>query len=143
MKGDSLSARLEMQAADPGWTLDSVRASGLNTLERLVARVIMGIGALSVEAEVRGTLAQPRLSVRSNLDSEIASAIKGVAGEEIERVERRIRAQVDSIIAVRTQPVRDRAAEGRVDIDRRVRELSSAIETMRAALAEILRSVGG
>jgi hypothetical protein len=115
----------------------------LNTIEGLVTRVLAGIRAIRVDAELTGTLASPRMSVSSTLDREIAASIRSVAGAELEKAEQRVRAQVDSIAEEKLAPVRARVAEVRGEIEERVNDITDRIDALREQLLSQLRALGG
>ena len=77
--------------------------------------MVSGLKQLDVNAQVSGTIKAPKLSVRSNLDDAIAQRLKAVVGEEVAKAEALARAKVDSIVADKVEPVkqRDRRRAGR------------------------------
>lgn len=143
MRGDSVAARLSLGTNAPRWLRDTSRADPPNTLESLVMRVLERIRSLQVEAELHGTLAVPRLSVTSNIDREVAEAVRGVLGEVVAEAEQKVRAQVDSIAEQTLAPVRTRVSELRAEADARVNELESRVDAIRERLRAQLRALGG
>jgi uncharacterized protein (TIGR03545 family) len=143
MLGDSISAQWSVTSSSPLWLADSSRMRALNTIEGLVTRVLAGIRAIRVDAELTGTLASPRMSVSSTLDREIAASIRSVAGAELEKAEQRVRAQVDSIAEEKLAPVRARVAEVRGEIEERVNDITDRIDALREQLLSQLRALGG
>jgi uncharacterized protein (TIGR03545 family) len=143
LDGDQVSARWSIRSGDVSWTVDSTRARSLNPLETLVARVLTGLTDLEVTAELSGPVRAPSLSVRSNLDREIAARIRSVAGEEVARAEARIRAEVDRIVEEKAAPVRARVAELRGEGEQRVAEARSRLDAERAKLDERVRVLSG
>jgi len=143
LDGDQLSARWVVQSSEVSWAVDSARARPLNTLETLVSRVITGLGDLDLTAELTGPVRAPSLTVRSNLDREIAARIRAVVGEEVARAEVRIRAEVDRIVEEKSAPVRARIAELRAEGDRRVADARSRLDAERAKLDERIRALTG
>ena len=109
----------------------------MNEIERLVWRVVSGLGDLAVTAELRGAIRSPRLSVSSNLDRAIAQRLDAVIGEEVAKAERMVRAKVDSLVSARVEPVR-RQAEQRVAGER---ERLDAVE--QELQAQLRRLTGG
>jgi hypothetical protein len=112
-------------------------------MEALAVQVIAGIGSLQVRATLSGTLAEPRLTVTSTLDSEIAASLRSVAGEQIARAEQRVRAQVDSLVDEKLVPVRARVVEVRTEVEQKLKESTATIDSIRTELAERLRNIGG
>ena len=143
LDGDQVSARWVVRSSDVTWAVDSTRARTLNTLETLVSRVITGLDDLEVTAELTGNVRSPTLSVRSNLDREIAARIRAVAGEEVARAEQRVRAEVDRIVEEKTAPVRARIAELRTEGEARVADARARLDAERAKLDEQIRAVTG
>ena len=143
LDGDQISARWAVRSSDVSWAVDSARARSLNTLETLVSRVITGLNDLEVTAELTGAVRAPTLTVRSNLDREIAARIRTVAGEEVARAEQRVRAEVDRIVEEKTAPVRARIAEMRTEGETRVAEARARLDAERAKLDEQVRTITG
>lgn len=108
--GDAIRGRWTVRADQVKWQVDSARVQRANYLEKLVYRVIGGLDAVDLEADIGGTMAQPTLSVRSSLDRAIAAQLRTVLGEEVAKAEAYARAKVDSI-------VRDKEAEARVKVE--------------------------
>ena len=143
LDGDQVSARWAVRSSDVSWAVDSARARSLNTLEALVSRVITGLDDLEVTAELTGNVRSPTLSVRSNLDRQIAARIRTVAGEEVARAEQRVRAEVDRIVEEKTAPVRARIAELRAEGEQRITDARTRLDAERAKLDEQIRAVTG
>lgn len=145
--GDAVTGRLTMGSPSPTWMPDSARKRTMNTLESLVSRVLTGIDRVDVTADIRGTTAAPTLSVRSNLDREVADNIRRVAGEEIAKAEARVRAQVDAFVAKETTAAKARidaaVAEARVQVDQRIAEAQGRLDKAKADLAARLKELGG
>jgi uncharacterized protein (TIGR03545 family) len=143
LNGEDITATWLITAPAPTWRSDSLRAGSLNRMEALAVQVIAGIGSLQVRATLSGTLAEPRLTVTSTLDSEIAASLRSVAGEQIARAEQRVRAQVDSLVDEKLVPVRARVVEVRTEVEQKLKESTATIDSIRTELAERLRNIGG
>jgi hypothetical protein len=141
--GDRVAARWTIRSANVQWLIDSARARSLNTLESLVSRVISGLGELEVTARLTGAIRSPEIAISSNLDRAVAGRIREVAGEEIARAERRVRAAVDSIAEERTAPVRARVTELRAEADRRVEDARTRLAEERERLEARLQALTG
>jgi len=76
----------------------------------LLWRTLSGISDLQVDAGVTGTLRQPRLSVRSNLDEAIAARLRAMLGEEVAAAQRRLRPKWIVTWTRRSRRVRGRVA---------------------------------
>lgn len=145
--GQNVTGRLTVGSPRPVWTADSARSRRMNTLESLVSRVLMGIDNVDMTADIRGTTKAPSLTVRSNLDREVADNIRRVAGEEIAKAEARVRAQVDAFVAKETAAVKAKieqtVADARVQVDQRIAEAQTRLDKAKADLAARLKELGG
>jgi uncharacterized protein (TIGR03545 family) len=143
MKGSQIFGRWAVRSDQVGWIADTTGRS-LNELERLVGRVISGLKALDVVAELRGTISSPRLSVSSNLDQALAQRVKAVIGEEVARAERMVRAKVDSLVADKVAPVKQRVASVQAEANQRIAAEKQRIDEVEKALnAELKRLTRG
>src|SRR5207244_1874559 len=97
-----------------------------------------------VNADVRGSIKSPALSVRSNLDEAIAQRLKAVVGEEVAKAEAMARAKVDSIVADKVEPVKQRIAAVQADATKRVADQQQRLNQAQADLqAQLKRLTGG
>jgi uncharacterized protein (TIGR03545 family) len=138
LRGDQLLGRWSIGSNEVAWALDSAggRRSGL---EQVVWRVVSGLKQLDVSARVSGTIKAPRLSVRSNLDDAIAQRLKAVVGEEVAKAEALARAKVDSIVADKVEPVKQRVAAVQADATKRVADEQARLDKVEADLQAQLR----
>jgi uncharacterized protein (TIGR03545 family) len=143
LDGDQLAARWDLRSTTVAWAVDSTRARTLNTVETFVSRVITGLDELQLTAELAGPVRSPSLTVRSNLDREIAARMRTVVGEEVARAEQRVRAEVDRIVEEKSAPVRARIAELRSEGEQRVADARARLEAERAKLDEQVRMLTG
>lgn len=142
LEGQHVQARWAVRSGEVAWPVtDAARAGRLNYMESLLARVITGIGELSLEAELEGPVSKPELRVRSNLDRLLADRLKSVAGEELARAEAKVRARVDEIVEEKSAPVRARVTELRDDAQQRIDEARTRLEQERATLDERLKAL--
>ncbi|HET9425163.1 MAG TPA: hypothetical protein VFO55_07325, partial [Gemmatimonadaceae bacterium] len=145
--GDSVTGRWTVASPEPVWTPDSARSRRMNTLESLVSRVLTGIDDVDVTADIRGTTRAPMLTVRSNLDREVADNIKRVAGEEITKAEAKVRAQVDAFVqkerAAAEARIDQAVADAREQVDQRIADAQARLDKAKADLAARLKELGG
>jgi uncharacterized protein (TIGR03545 family) len=127
--GEAIRGRWTVNANQVKWQVDSARVARANYLEKLVYRVIGGLTAVDLEADIGGTMTKPTLAVRSTLDRAIAAQLKAVLGEEVAKAEAFARAKVDSI-------VRDKEAEARVKVEALRLQGEARIAEAQARLAE-------
>jgi uncharacterized protein with HEPN domain len=138
-----LFGRWAIQSNRVNWLADTTGRS-LNDLEAIVWRVISGLSALDVVAELTGSITSPKLSISSNLDQAIAQRLKAVIGEEVARAERMVRAKVDSLVADKVGPVKRQVAAVQAEANQRVAAERQRIEQVEQALnAELKRLTGG
>ena len=141
-RGNQITGDWRIRTSAVAWAPDTGRARSLNRLEELAVRVITGLDDLEVSAAVRGTMAEPSISVRSNLDRLLAERIRAVLGEEVQRVEREARAQVERIVRERAAPIQAEAQRIRTEADTRIAEARARVDETRAELESRLRSLG-
>ena len=143
LRGDQLLGRWSIGSNEVAWALDST-GGRRSDLEQVVWRVVSGLKQLDVNAEVRGTIKAPTLSVRSNLDEAIAQRLKAVVGEEVAKAEAMARAKVDSIVSDKVEPVKQRIAAVQADATNRVAGQQKQLDDVQARLqAELKRLTGG
>jgi uncharacterized protein (TIGR03545 family) len=141
LRGDTIDAHWGVRAAGVHWARDSGTAG--SPAGDLVWRAIAGIADLDVTAGIRGTLAHPRLSVRSNLDEAIAARLRAVVGAEVAAAERKVRAEVDRQVDAKVAPVRAQVAALQTETTGRIAEqrgrLDQAQKDLEARLRELTR----
>ncbi len=120
VQGDEVRARWTMQSDRVRWTRDSSGAAPPSPTGDLVWRVVSGIPTLAVSASLTGSLARPQLAVSSNLDRALAERLRAVAGAELAVAERRVRAQVDSLVDGQVAPVLAKVTVLGGDVTRRL-----------------------
>lgn len=141
LDGQRISGRWVLRSAALGWTTDSARARRLNTLESLVTRALTGITSLDLTADVSGTLDNPRLAVRSNLDRQVADRVRAVVGEEVAAAQAKVRAEVDRRVEEQKVVVRAKIAEVRAEGDRLIADARTRLDEERRRLEERLRAL--
>jgi uncharacterized protein (TIGR03545 family) len=143
LRGDQLLGHWSIGSREVAWALDSA-GRRRSDLEDLVWRVVSGLTQLDVSADVRGSIASPKLSVRSNLDEAIARRLKAVVGEEVAKAETKARAKVDSIVSDKVEPVKQRIAALQADATRRAAAQQQRVDQVEADLqAQLKRMTGG
>jgi hypothetical protein len=141
LRGDTIRARWAIRSTHVQWSRDSA-AQG-STGADLLWRTLSGITDLQVDAGVTGTLSQPRLVVRSNLDDAIAARLRTMLGEEAAVAERKLRAEVDRQVDPAIAPVRARVTTLQTDVTKRLADqrarLDQAQKDLEARLRELTR----
>jgi uncharacterized protein (TIGR03545 family) len=140
LQGDGLRARWSVSAPTVRWVRDSAAGPG-SDIEQLVERVLTGIPKLDLAADLRGSLARPALAIRSNLDEAIAGRLRTILGEEVAAAERRIRAQVDSVVEPQVVPLRARVTAAADDLHRRLAEQKARLDAAQKALEQRIREL--
>jgi uncharacterized protein (TIGR03545 family) len=138
--GDELRARWGVSAGAVQWVQDSAAGAG-SEIQQLVARVLTGIPQLDLTAELRGSLTQPALAIRSNLDEAIAGRLRTIIGAEVAAAERKVRAQVDSLVEPQVAPIRARITAATEDVNRRLAEQKARLDAAQQALEQRLREL--
>ena len=141
--GAQLFARWAIGSKQVTWLADTA-GRPLNQIERLVWQVVSGLNDLQVVAELRGSIASPRLSVSSNLDKAIAQRLQAVFGEEVAKAERMVRAKVDSLVADKVEPVKRQIAGVQTEANQRIQGEKQRLDEVEKQLnAELKRLTGG
>lgn len=142
LRGDQMLGRWSIGSEQVSWTRDSAAGKG-GDIEQLVWRVVSGLTTLKVDAQIRGAIKSPALSVRSNLDDAIAQRLKAVLGEEVAKAEALARAKVDSLVSDKVEPVKQRIAAVQADATRRVGEQQAQLDEVEADLRAQLGRLTG
>jgi uncharacterized protein (TIGR03545 family) len=107
--GDVLSARWSWHAPRATWERlagpdggdRGARAAQIGTrewAEELLWRTVSGLRDVRIEVGLSGAVQEPVLTVRSNVGQVVAGNLQRELGQEVERAERRARAQVDALV---------------------------------------------
>ena len=139
LRGDTIQARWGVRSSRVRWARDSGVAG--SAAGDLVWRAVSGISDLEVAAGMTGTLARPRLAVRSNLDEAIAARLRAVVGEEVAAAERKLRAEVDRQVEGKAAPVRAQVATLQREMAARVAEPRARLDQARKDLEGRLREL--
>jgi hypothetical protein len=141
LRGDTIRARWGVRSTHVQWARDS--SAQRSTVTDLVWSTLSRITDLQVDAGVTGTLASPRLSVRSNLDEAIAARLRAMVGDEVAAAERRLRAEVDRQVDPVIAPARARVTAVQTEVTARLAEqrgkLDQAQKDLEARIREMTR----
>ena len=143
LDGDRLSGSWLVRSTNLSWLPDSARARRLNTIESLVSRVLTGVKALDLSAEISGTITAPRMTVKSNLDRQVADQLRAVVGEQVNAAMTKARAQVDKLVEERAAPIRAKANELKTEGERRVADARLKLDEEKRKLDERLKALSG
>jgi uncharacterized protein (TIGR03545 family) len=139
LRGDAIHARWAVRSTHVQWARDSA-AQG-SAVADVLWRTLSGISDLQVDAGVTGTLTQPRLSVRSNLDEAIAARLRAMLGEEVAVAQARLRAEVDRQVDPALAPVRARVASLQAEIAGRLAQQRGRLDQAQKDLETRLREL--
>jgi uncharacterized protein (TIGR03545 family) len=140
LEGDRLRGAWRVRAPAVTWARDSGAARG-SDVQQLVERVLAGIGDIDLEARLGGSLGEPLLAVRSNLDDVLAERLRAVLGEEVAAVEAGLRARVDSAVGTHVTAVRARVTAVSDEAAQRLGVERAQIDQVRQALEQRLREL--
>jgi uncharacterized protein (TIGR03545 family) len=140
LDGDRLRGAWRVRAPAVAWTRDSAAPRG-NDVQQLVERVLAGIGDIDLEARLGGSLGEPALAVRSNLDDVLAQRLRAVLGEEVAAVETRLRAKVDSAVGTQVSAVSAHVATLTDEATRRLGVEKTQVDQARQALERQLQQL--
>jgi uncharacterized protein (TIGR03545 family) len=143
LDGDQLAAKWMVASNKMAWVADSSASKRLNTIESLVARVLTGVSALQMNADVTGTLKSPKLAVSSNLDRLVADQLRNVVGAQVAAAEAKLRARVDSLVDEKAAPVKQRVADLRASADKRVGDARAQLDAEKQKLDAQLKALSG
>lgn len=135
----TVHARFALRSSTATWTRDSGLAN--TTIGDLIWRTVSGISDLEVEARMSGTLHNPALAVRSNLDQAIASRLRAVLGEEVAGAERQMRARVDALVDQKVGPVRAQVHDARTQAESQVAQQRARLEELQKQLEQRLKQL--
>lgn len=139
--GDSLRGRWQVLAPRAAWQRDSGSAGG--PAADLVWQVVSHIDRLDLIAELDGTLSQPQLHVRSNLDAAVADGLRAAIGDKVAAAEATVRARVDRFADSSIAPVQAKVAQVKTAATNQVAQARRAIEGAQQQLEQQLKKVTG
>lgn len=126
-RGDALNADLKADLAGARFVAEG--ASG--EAGKALVQALAGVRAAKVEATVTGTVAAPRVAVRSDLDRVLAGAVRGVVDARVEALEGEVR---DAI----AKRVEERLADARQGVDALDGGVGGTLTERRGALDGLL-----
>lgn len=148
-EGDRLDGRLLWQARDAIWQPSGGDAARLGDpsaplgseawARALLWRTVSSLRGVEIEARLRGSVAAPRIGVRSNVGQEVSRALRRAIGEEIDRAERRIRATVDGMVQAQVREAESKVAELRSLVEDQIARRRAELERVRQELESEIR----
>ncbi|MGH7630317.1 MAG: TIGR03545 family protein [Gemmatimonadales bacterium] len=144
LRGDEIRGRWSVASNKVQWTVDT-SARRLNEIERIVWRVLSGLTDLRVTAVLSGTVKAPKLGVSTNLDQAVSARLQAVVGEELAMAEQKVRAEVDKLVAAKTEEVRQQVAavetEGRQRVEAERQKLEEVEQQLRGELKDLTAGI--
>ncbi|MGB7213007.1 MAG: hypothetical protein WBC97_10310 [Gemmatimonadales bacterium] len=140
VRGDQLHGHWAVTAPQVSWIRDSTTSGG-GTVDQLVGKVLRGIGTLSLDAELSGTLAAPQVAVRSNVGDAVATGVSAMLGQAAKDAEAKARAEVDRQIGPRVAAAKAKVAEVEQQGTALVADAQSKLEDQRKQLESRLQGL--
>jgi len=105
--GDQIEARWQWRTPNASWErlaggaapADSAPIGTRAWAEALLWQAIADVRDVSIDVRLAGDIRRPSLGVSSNVGDVVAQSLRRAVGEQVERAEREVRAQVDALIA--------------------------------------------
>ena len=144
--GDSLGGRWLWRSTGVQWARDTIAQAradspAMRLVEDAIWRAVSRLDAVEVEARFAGTVQHPALSIRTNVASAVATALRDQLGDEVRRAEAQVRARVDELVDAKVQEARARADEIKSEVQQRVAAERARLEVQRTALEQRLRDL--
>lgn len=141
-EGERVEAELQWASTDLGWTRSDggagpAAAPQVGTVEwarELLWRTLTGVSQVELGMRLEGSLADPSLTVTSNLAEVIAASLSRELGEQIRQAEARLRAEVDGRIQPLLDDARGRVESVRTDVAALVATQRREVDELRAQL---------
>jgi len=126
-RGDSTARPPDRPAANPpigseAWARD------------LLWRTVSRLNAVEVEVRVAGRVTSPAIGVRSNVGREVAQALRREVGDQLNRQEQLLRAEVNARVQQRVRDAERRVAEVQTQVGAAVSAKRAELEAVRAEL---------
>ena len=144
-RGSEILARWQVRSTNVAWQrlADSgaAPAGAARDVEDLVWRAVSGVKDVEVEGRIRGALTKPSFAVSSNLGTELARRLRQEIGAKVEQAERRVRAQVDSLVDKQVAAARQRVSAVQEEVQARLAKQQSELTAVRAELDKQLKEL--
>ncbi|HET7025664.1 MAG TPA: hypothetical protein VFI39_10710 [Gemmatimonadales bacterium] len=140
VRGDQLHGRWTVTAPQVSWVRDS-SAGGASSVDQLIGKVLRGIGTLSLQADLSGTLAAPQVAVRSNVGDAVASGVSAMLGQAARDAEAKARAEVDRQVGKQVAAAKAKVADVEQQGNALVADAQSKLEDQRKQLEARLQGL--
>ncbi|MCZ6857322.1 MAG: TIGR03545 family protein [Gemmatimonadetes bacterium] len=137
--GDTVAGQWLWSSSQVSWDRASMGSGRVNDL---LWRTLSALRDVQVEVGVSGDLTGPTLSVRSNVASEISRSLRRELATEVAAAERRVRAEVERLVAQPIADARSRVAEVEATVQGLAADYRRQLDQVRADLEARLRDLG-
>lgn len=151
--GEQLDARWVWRAPFAEWSREAgavgaaAAPPALGTrawLEDLAWRAVSQVRKVEIEVRLSGSVAAPALAVQSNVGEVIAQELRRALGDEVERAERRVRAEMERLVGAEVGRARAAVAGLAQDVEDRIGVPLAEVRRLEGELqAELRRLTGG
>ncbi len=137
--GDTVVGRWLWSSSQVTWDRASMGSGRVNDV---VWRTLSALRHVEVEVGVSGDLTGPSLSVRSNVASAISQSLRRELASEVAAAERRVRAEVERLVAQPIADARSSVAEVEATVQGLVAEYQRQLDQVKADLEAKPRQLG-
>ncbi len=137
--GDTVAGQWLWSSSQVSWDRASMGSGRVNDL---LWRTLSALRDVQVEVGVSGDLTGPTLSVRSNVASEISRSLRRELATEVAAAERRVRAEVERLVAQPIADARSRVTEVEATVQGLVAQYQQQLDQVKADLEAKLRDLG-
>lgn len=127
--GPSSRPTAEPSIGSPPWAQD------------LLWRTVSRLTSVEIEVRLAGRVTAPSIGVRSNVGQEVAQALRREVGDEINRQEQRLRAEVDRRVDAQVREAERRVAEVQTQVEAAVAAKRTELEQVKAELENQIREL--
>ncbi len=148
--GEDVNGLWAVRSDSVAWTrlTDTAAAAGSEGaigsrawLDALVWRAVSSLKSVEVSAQISGPLSSPRFDVTSNLGGAVAGALRQAVAAEVNRVEAKVRARVDSLVAGQVAAARSKLASLDAGPLKTLTDDQTKLDGVQAQLEQRLRSL--
>ncbi len=148
--GDSISGIWAFSSSNIEWARNEASAAESRDpstarqagriVEDLLWRTVSGLEDVQIEIRFSGSARGPSLGIRSNVGRAVAQSLRQQLGQEIERAEQQVRAEVDRLVSERVSEARNRVDALQSELDARI---ASQLAELSSARQELERAIRG
>ncbi|MGH7590560.1 MAG: hypothetical protein ACREL2_03905, partial [Gemmatimonadales bacterium] len=140
LRNGGIRGRWSVTAPKVSWVRDST-ANNAGTVDQLIGKVLQGVGTLSLDAELSGTLAAPQVTVRSNVGDAVAQGVSAMLGQAAKDAEAKARAEVDRQVGPQVAAAKAKVTEVQQQGATLAADAQSKLEDQRKTLEARLQGV--